>query len=97
MTQEKQRFKWQKMSGDTVTVGDLSVTPQSRSLAIRFPRGGWVLNRPVAVLVERGDEKRRIPIVDVTRIARLGLYGLSVGMAVVGLVMWMKERSGSDE
>jgi hypothetical protein len=97
MTQEKQRFKWQKMSGDTVTVGDLSVTPQSRSLAIRWPRGGWVWNRPVAILVERGEEKERIPIVDVTRIARLGLYGLSLVMAVVGLAMWIKERSASDE
>lgn len=97
MTQEKQRFKWQKMSGDTVTVGDLSVTPQSRSLAIRWPRGGWVWNRPVAILVERGEEKERIPIVDVTRIARLGLHGLSLVMAVVGLAMWIKERSASDE
>jgi hypothetical protein len=97
VTQDKERIKWQKMSGEGVRVGDVTATPQSQSLTVRWPRGGWVWNRPVAVLVERGEEKERIPIVDVTRVTQLALYGFSVVLAVVGLVMWVQERSRSDE
>jgi len=97
MTQDRKRIKWQNVSGEAVTVGDVSATPQSQSLTVRWPRGGWVWNRPAAVLMERNGQKERIPIVDVTRVAQLALYGLSVVLAVVGLVMWVQERSRSDE
>lgn len=92
MTQEQDRFKWQRMSGETVTVGEVTVTPQSRALTARWSRGGWVWNRPIAILVERGEKEERIPIVDVTRMAQLGLYGLSLVFAVLGLLMWMASR-----
>ena len=96
MTQDRERIKWQKVSGAAVTVGDVSATPQSQALSVRWPHGGWVWNRPVALLVERNGKRERIPIVDVTRVAQLALYGLSVVLAVVGLVMWVQERSRSD-
>jgi hypothetical protein len=74
------------------------VTPQSQALTVRWPRGGWVWNRPTAVLVERGGEERKsIPIVDVTRAAQLGLYGLGLVFAIVGFVLWTRERSTQDE
>jgi len=51
-------------------------------LIIRGPYGGWGWNRPVAVQVEQanqpGTSATRIPIVDVTRLAQLGLLGLSL-------------------
>lgn len=92
MTQSKERFKWQTTSGETVTVGDVAVTPQSQALTVRWPHGGWVWNRPVAVLVERGDETKRIPIMDVTRVAQLGLYGLSLVFAMLGLALLIRNR-----
>jgi hypothetical protein len=97
MTQMKERFKRDTMLGETVTVDDVAVTPQSQALTVRWPRGGWVWNRPVAVLVERGEEEKRIPIVNVTRMAQLGLFGLSLVFAILGLVTWMMERSKSNE
>lgn len=96
MTRDKGRIKWQKVSGEAVTVGDVSATPQSQALSVRWPHGGWVWNRPVALLVERNGKRERIPIVDVTRVAQLALYGFSLVLAVVGLIMWMEERSRSD-
>lgn len=78
MKRPKDTFKWQTTSGDKVTVGDVTVTPQSQALTIRWPNGGLVWNRPGAILVERGEQTERIPIVDVTRIAQLGLLGLSL-------------------
>ena len=70
-------------SGDKVTVGNVSVTPQSQALIIRLPFGGFVLNRPVAALVERDGQTERIPIVDPTRMIQLGLIGFSVVVSVV--------------
>jgi hypothetical protein len=97
MTQPQERFKWQTVSGDRVMVDDIVVTPQSQALTVRWPRGGWVWNRPVAVLVERDERTKRIPIVDVTRVAQLGLYALGLVFAIVGLVLWTKGRSTGDE
>jgi hypothetical protein len=97
MTDKDKRFGWHVERGNTVTVGDISVTPQSRALIARWPHGGWVWNRPAAVMVKQGEDERRIPIVDVTRMAQLGLFGLSLVFGVIGLVMWMMGRSGSDE
>jgi hypothetical protein len=97
MAQHRKGFKLQKRSGEAVTVGDVTATPQAQSLTVSWPHGGWVWNRPVAVLVERGEETKRIPVVDVTRMVQLGLYGLSLVLAIVGLVIWTKEGSASDE
>lgn len=97
MTQLQERFKWQTESGEAVTFDDVTVTPQSQALTVRWPHGGWVWNRPVALRVERGEESKRIPIVDVTRVAQLGLYGLGLVFAVIGLVLLISERSTQDE
>ena len=97
MRHTERPFSWETSSGERATVGDISVTPESKALTVRWPGGGWVWNRPVAVLVERGEEKERIPIVDVTRVAQLALYGLGLAFAVIGLVVWAWERSASDE
>jgi hypothetical protein len=92
MTRQKARFKWHTTSGETVTRGEVAVTPQSRALTVRWPWGGWVWNRPVAVLVEQGGQERRVPIVDVTRVAQLALYGFSLVFVLIGLYMMAQRR-----
>ena len=86
----KDMVSWQTETGDSVEVGDVTLTPQSQSLLVRWPDGGWVWNRPVAVLVERGGETERIPVVDVTRKAQVGLLGLAAlfGLATLVLSTW---------
>jgi hypothetical protein len=84
-------FRWQTTSGDLVTFGDVAVRPQSTALSVHWPNGGWVWNRPVAVMVERGPHPERIPIVDVTRLAQLGLYGFSV-MILIGMLVWLIQQ-----
>jgi hypothetical protein len=83
---------WQTTWGEEVIVGDVTVTPQSKSLTLRWPLGGLVWNRPVAVLVERGERTERIPIVDVTRIVQLGLLALSVVFTVFIFILSAKRR-----
>ena len=98
MAQMQKRLKRETMSGESVTVGDVTVTPQSQAFTVRGSHGGWVWNRPVGVLVQRSEgEEERIPIVDVTRMAQLGLFGLSLVFALLGSVMWIMERNPSDE
>lgn len=89
-------IRWETSSGDHISVGELTVTPLSQALSVRWPHGGWVWNRPTAVLVERHDATERIPIVDVTRAAQVGLYALGVLFGVAGLAVWIRGRRASN-
>jgi len=60
--------------GEAVRVGDATLTPQSQAVVLRWPNGGLVWNRPVAVRVEQGEDVRQIPILDVTRLVQVGLW-----------------------
>ena len=86
-------FQWQTISGNAVTAGDFTVRPQSQALTIHWPGGGFVWNRPGAVLVERGGSTERIPIVDVTRMAQLGLLGLGLVFLFLSLVQRRRDRN----
>lgn len=60
---------------------------ESRALAVRFPFGGFVWNRPTAVQIEEDGNQTRQPIVDITRISILsfwviGLFFISSGMII---------------
>lgn len=92
MARLKEMFQWQTASGDKVAVGDVTVTPQSRALTVRWPRGGLVWNRPTAVVVERGEETERIPIVDVTLMAQLGLLGLSLVFSMIIMALSIRRK-----
>jgi hypothetical protein len=76
-----------------VTVGDVTVTPQSKALIVHLSKGGFVWNRPSAVLVERGGRARRIPIIDITRILQVTLLGLAVLAGAVSL-LGIRRRTG---
>jgi hypothetical protein len=97
MARLKKMLRWQTISGDKVTVGDVTITPQSRALTVRWPHGGLVWNRPVGILVERDEQTERIPIVDVTRMAQLGLLGLSVVFSMVIFVLSIRRRRDRNE
>ena len=77
--------QWQTISGSPVTVGDVTVTPQSQALIVRWPFGGFVWNRPVAILVERDGPHfvERMRVVDVTRMVQLGLLGFGLIFSIV--------------
>ena len=85
-------FQRQNHLGDSITVGDVTITPQSQVLTLRWPHGGWTWHRPVAVLVARDGETKRIPIVDVTRVAQLVLLGLSGVLGVLTAASALRER-----
>jgi len=80
----------QTLEGDSISVMDvqgglITLTPQSQSLAVKWPNGGFVYNRPSAILVDEGDGTARIPIVDITRVAQIILWSLSAIFALLAL------------
>ncbi len=83
-------------SGSPVVAGEARVTPQAQVLSIKgIPgwNGGYVWNRPVAVLVERDGEVKRYPIVNVTRYAQIGL--IAAGALLGGLAVALKLVRGN--
>ena len=93
MPQLKDFIQLQTTSGDPQTIGDATITPQSQALIVRFPFGGFVWNRPVAVLVDRNGQTERIPIVDVTRIAQLSVLGLTLAFSIIIAALAARRRS----
>jgi hypothetical protein len=87
-----QIIRCQTVSGSSVTVGDVRLTPQSQALTIRWPYGGLVWNRPVAILVERGQQVERVPIVDVTRILQLVMLSLGVTLGMITFALTIRHR-----
>lgn len=85
-------FQWQTVTGEAVSAGDTTISPQSQALVVRWPGGGFVWNRPVAVLIQKGEESERIPVVDITRMAQLGLIGVGLFFSVLALVFSIQER-----
>jgi hypothetical protein len=57
-----------------VEAGGVRLTPESQILSVRLPFGGFVWQRPTAVVLEQaGRATRRVPIVDLTRLALIGV------------------------
>ena len=80
--------QWHKASGQPVVVHDLTLTPQSQVLIVRFPQGAWVWQRPTAMQVERNGRVERLPIVDLTRLLQIGLVGL--GVVIITIVSFVQ-------
>jgi uncharacterized spore protein YtfJ len=78
---------WQTVTGEPFEKDGAVITPLTQVLAVQLPlgpaSGGFVWNRPVALLVERDGEVERVPIIDLTRIAQVGLL---LTVVVVGLL-----------
>ena len=85
-------IEWRTDSGSPVSVGDVMVTPQSQALIVHWPNGGFVWNRPVAVLVERGHEQECMRILDVTRILQVGLIVFSILLGIFTAKLRVRNR-----
>lgn len=92
MAESQKMFDLQTRSGEPVTVDDVTITPESQALSLRWPGGGLVWNRPVAILVERDGETERMPILDVTLLAQIALLGLSLVFSIAILILSARRR-----
>jgi hypothetical protein len=83
--------------GEPLTVGATTITPQSQALIVRLPFLGFVWNHPIGVIVERGGQTHRRPIVDVTRYAMGALAGSTLLFSVIITLVAARRRSISHE
>ncbi len=68
----------QTVQGTAVSTLHHTVIPESQALIIKFPFGGFVWQRPTAVLVQQGEQTERHPITDITRLATWSVLGASL-------------------
>ena len=66
------------VQGTAVHTPHHTLIPESQALTIRFPFGGFVWQRPTAVLVQQGEQTQRHPITDVTRLATWSVLAASL-------------------
>jgi hypothetical protein len=92
MSRLSERVQLQTRSSEPLIFGDLTLIPQAQALVIRWPNGGWVWNRPVAVLAERNGQVERIPIRNVTRLVQLGLVAFAIGFLWLTWIRARRER-----
>ena len=77
--------------GDEVLVDDqfgneMVVTPESKSITIQLPMGGFVWNRPTAVILTNGDQSERIAVINKTRLLQISFWGLAIFTSALFLI-----------
>ena len=83
--------------GLPIQAGRSTVTAEAVSFVIRWPRGGFVWNYPVAVHVRHDGGVQRYPLVDVTRVVQLSLW-LAVALVWIGVaVAALQGKEKADE
>jgi hypothetical protein len=92
MPQLSDYIRLENTAAEPIVVGDTRITPQAQAFSVRLPFGGFVWNHPIAVLVERDDLTQRIPIVDVTRVAQIVLFGLLIATSVIITLAAARQR-----
>ena len=78
MTKLTDFVEWKTMQGTAVATPHYTLIPESQAVVIKFPYGGFVWQRPTAVLVQNGDQTERHPVVDVTRLATWSILAASL-------------------
>ena len=82
-------LKIQTRSGTPIQAGNITIQPVSQSVSWISQRFGFVWNRPSALIVESKDGTQKMPIIDLTRVAQLGL--LTTGFLICAL-LWLIKR-----
>lgn len=91
--EKKRMFDVEIHQCEPLVAGDLEIVPQSEALTLRWPNGGFVWNRPVAVVVRRDGQEQRLPIVDVTLMARAALFAIGALFSLSFLILSIRRRS----
>ena len=92
MPQLSDFIRLENTSAAPIVVGDTRITPQAQAFSLRLPFGGFVWNRPTAVLVERDDMTQRIALIDVTRLMQIVLFGLVSAFSVIITLLAARQR-----
>lgn len=80
---------WETHSSEPIKQDTITIVPQSQALEVRLPNGlgGFVWNRPVALLVTQDNITTRLPIIDQTRLSAFVMFGLSIALSVFFMII----------
>ena len=68
--------------------------PETRKVQLSGKTRNWVRNRPRGVILQKSDRRDRTSILDLKRILKTILYGLSSILALTGLVIIFGKGKG---
>jgi hypothetical protein len=95
---------WRRDASRLYQIGAHTVRPVSQNIGIRWRRGGWLWQFPLAVEVQDAevnddeeDAQRRLPIPDPTRILVWFLYGLALAVIIAAVAARWRQRRASKE
>ena len=88
----KLRVRIESTTGDPITVGRVRVTPQAAALVVDAPFGSFVWNRPTAILAQEDGQLKRIPILDIVRIAQLGAVAIVLATGLARILEMLRSR-----
>jgi hypothetical protein len=71
---------------------EVKYIPEVRTIQLSGKRWGWVWNHPRGIVVQKGEDRKRVPIIDFTRVIQAVIYGISFLLILVGL---HKKSTGS--
>ena len=77
---------WETQSSTPIEVDNMTITPQTKSLSVHLPYGGFVWNRPSGVLIEENGRTEYQPIVDVTRTALIAFWGITLAVSFLAFL-----------
>jgi hypothetical protein len=85
---------WRGDATKTHLIGAQRVTPFVQSIGLRWPRGGWLWQFPLAVEVEnqRTGEQWRVPIYDATRTTLWFIYALTLVIVFAAATAWWRSK-----
>jgi hypothetical protein len=81
-------------SSPTADLAEVKFSLDSQVVKLGGRKWGWVWNRPRAVILEKGRERRRVPIIDFTRLLQVILYAVSLLLAAIGVARRFASKGG---
>jgi len=68
--------------------------PETRTVHLSGKVMNWIRNRPRGITLQKGDRQERTLILDLKRIPKTFIYGLSSVLALTGLVILIGKSKG---
>lgn len=96
MESQEKAVSWRTAATPPVMLGDTELTLYSRSLTIRWPRGGWVWNQPAYVVARRDGQEQRLQVPNITLLAELGVFALSAVFSLMAALFAIRNRRNGE-
>jgi len=74
---------------------EVNYYPEVRTIKLSGKRWGWVWNHPRGIVVQKDEHRKRVPIIDFTRLIQGVVYAISFLLFTIGAIK-KYARSGGE-